>query len=165
LLLLSLTLTYYLAGSCPTHRRAGHRPHPLEGGIPHPVRVRAERRAVIDDKQRIVLANERIDEKFGYSRGEIDGQPADVLFPDRFRDAAPGHDTTAIVRLKPRGGRRPRRLRPPQDGAISHRNLDQSDRHPGRTLRHRTIIDMTARMQAAARLSAACRASTSFAAG
>ena len=27
------------------------------------------------------------------------GQPADVLFPDRFRDSAPDRDTDAVIRL------------------------------------------------------------------
>jgi PAS domain S-box-containing protein len=38
---------------------------------------------VVDDKGRIVLANERLEQKFGYTHGELIGLPAQMLFPER----------------------------------------------------------------------------------
>ena len=41
---------------------------------------------VVDDHGRIVLLNARMEKKFGYSHGELVGQPVEVLVPERFRN-------------------------------------------------------------------------------
>jgi PAS domain S-box-containing protein len=45
----------------------------------------------IDAKQRITLFNEAAERLFGYTRGEIIGQPLDVLIPERFHRTHRGH--------------------------------------------------------------------------
>ncbi|MBI3662329.1 MAG: PAS domain S-box protein [Acidobacteria bacterium] len=42
---------------------------------------------VVNHKGEIVLANEHMDEMFGYARGELIGQPVEVLVSERFRIA------------------------------------------------------------------------------
>ena len=41
---------------------------------------------VVDSIGLMVLANERLERKFGYSRGELIGQPVEMLVPERFRN-------------------------------------------------------------------------------
>ncbi len=45
----------------------------------------------VDEDGAIVLANHQTETLFGYQRGELIGQSVDVLVPDRFHDAHPGH--------------------------------------------------------------------------
>lgn len=45
----------------------------------------------VDDQGRIVLLNLVTEEMFGYGRGELMGQPVEILLPEQFRDAHAGH--------------------------------------------------------------------------
>ncbi len=45
----------------------------------------------IDRCGRIVLVNAQTEKLFGYRRGELLGQPVELLVPDRFRGGHPGH--------------------------------------------------------------------------
>jgi len=109
---------------------------------------------VVDEQRRIVLTNERIDQKFGYGRGALTGQPVDILFPERFRDAAgPG---APLARLKPAAGSDRGLFARCKDGTEFPIELFANPIAPrAGHFEIVTIIDITARMQAAARLSAA----------
>src|SRR5262249_2510944 len=111
---------------------------------------------VVDEKRRIVLANERLDQKFGYERSELIGKPASILFPDRFWDDSATAGSAAIVSLKS-----------PQsagDRYLSCRRKDGGEFpveiliNPIATQAGRfvivTIIDVTPRVKAAERLAA-----------
>jgi PAS domain S-box-containing protein len=157
LLALSLALTYFLSGYLPRSIGAlGIDRTPTREEFRILFESAPNGVLVVDEKRRIVLANERIDEKFGYGRSELTGQPVDVLFPERFRDTAKGGATAAIVRVKPAAG---------ADRSLYGRRKDGTE-FPIEILLNPiapragrfeivTIIDTTAREQAAARLSAA----------
>jgi two-component system sensor histidine kinase UhpB len=157
LLALSLALTYFLSGYLPRSIGAlGIDRTPTREEFRILFESAPNGVLVADEKRRIVLANERIDEKFGYGRGELTGQPVDILFPERFRDTSTGGKTSAIVRVKPATGR---------DRSLYGRRKDGTE-FPIEILLNPiapragrfeivTIIDTTAREQAAARLSAA----------
>ena len=44
-----------------------------------------------NQKGQITEANSQVERFFGYSRGELIGQPVEMLIPERFRNAHPGH--------------------------------------------------------------------------
>src|SRR5262245_4123070 len=46
---------------------------------------------MINREGRIVLVNAHTETMFGYGRGELLGQPVELLVPDRFRDGHPAH--------------------------------------------------------------------------
>jgi len=46
---------------------------------------------LIDAGGRIVLVNTRVEEMFGYSRGDLLGAPVEMLLPDTFRDVHVAH--------------------------------------------------------------------------
>ena len=46
---------------------------------------------IIDGEGRIALINAQTEKLFGYARGELIGQPIEVLIPQRFRDRHPDH--------------------------------------------------------------------------
>ena len=46
---------------------------------------------LVDSSGVIALANHQMEKLFGYSREELVGQPIEILVPDRFRRAHPGH--------------------------------------------------------------------------
>jgi PAS domain S-box-containing protein len=46
---------------------------------------------IIDRGGRMVIVNERTEELFGYSRGELVGRPVELLLPDRFHERHAGH--------------------------------------------------------------------------
>ena len=46
---------------------------------------------IVDRAGRIVLVNSQTEQVFGYARAELIGQPVEVLMPERFRAAHPGH--------------------------------------------------------------------------
>ena len=46
---------------------------------------------LVDSSGVIALANHQMERLFGYSREELVGQPIEILVPDRFRRAHPGH--------------------------------------------------------------------------
>lgn len=48
---------------------------------------------IVDDTGRMVLANRRIEEIFGYDRGELLGQPVEVLVPEEARSAHAAYRT------------------------------------------------------------------------
>jgi PAS domain S-box-containing protein len=156
LLVLSLALTYVLSGYLPhsvgalgidrTPTREEFRI--LFESAPNGV-------LVVDEKRRIVLTNEKIDQKFGYGRGELTGQPVDILFPERFRDTSKA-GANALVRLKPPAtGDRSLYARQKEGGEFPIEILASPIAPRAGRFEIVTIIDSTARMQAAARLSAA----------
>ena len=51
---------------------------------------------------RIVLVNTHTEELFGYSRGELVGQTVEMLLPERFRGAHPGHHAGSFTESKAR---------------------------------------------------------------
>ena len=63
--------------------------------------------AIIATEQsgRITEANSRVEKFFGYSHAELLGQPIEILVPERFRSAHPGHrkDYSAEARMRPMG--------------------------------------------------------------
>ena len=70
---------------------------------------------VADEKGVIQLANAKCDELFGYSAGELIGQPVEVLVPDDVRRRHPGlRESFHRVRRPAFDGRRPRAARPAQ---------------------------------------------------
>ena len=158
LLVLSLALTYFLSGYLPHSIGAlGIDRTPTKEEFRILFESAPNGVLVVDEKRRIVLANERLDQKFGYERGELIGKPARVLFPDRFWDAANEAANHAIVSLKP-----------PQAAGDRHACCRRKDGgefpveiliNPIATRAGRfaivTIIDVTPRVQAAERLSAA----------
>ena len=157
LLALSLALTYFLSGYLPRSIGAlGIDRTPTREEFRILFESAPNGVLVVDEKRRIVLANKRIDEKFDYERGELTGQPVDILFPERFRDSSKGGVSAAIVRVKPAAG---------GDRSLYGRRKDGTE-FPIEILLNPiapragrfeivTIIDTTAREQAAARLSAA----------
>ncbi|MBX3249228.1 MAG: PAS domain S-box protein [Myxococcales bacterium] len=46
---------------------------------------------IVDRTGRIVLINAQTEKLFGYARGELLGEPVEILVPERFRDAHPAH--------------------------------------------------------------------------
>jgi PAS domain S-box-containing protein len=46
---------------------------------------------IVNRKGEIVLVNSQTEQLFGYPRAELLGQPVELLVPQRFRDAHPGH--------------------------------------------------------------------------
>ena len=46
---------------------------------------------MVDKSGRITLANSQIEQLFGYDRAELLGQPIEMLVPERYRGAHPGH--------------------------------------------------------------------------
>ncbi len=46
---------------------------------------------IVNNTGRIVLGNSQAEKLFGYSRGELRGQPVEVLLPERYRGAHVGH--------------------------------------------------------------------------
>ena len=57
---------------------------------------------VIDSSGKIVAANTRAEQLFGYPAGELAGEPIEKLIPDRFRKAHERHRKGYIVRPVPR---------------------------------------------------------------
>ncbi len=60
---------------------------------------------IVDRDGRIVHANVKIEQMFGYRRGELLEQNVEVLLPERFRDVHVGHRAgyTATPRIRPMG--------------------------------------------------------------
>jgi PAS domain S-box-containing protein len=58
-----------------------------------------------DQSGRITEANSQVEKFFGYTRAELQGQPVELLVPERFRSAHPGHrkDYIAEARMRPMG--------------------------------------------------------------
>jgi PAS domain S-box-containing protein len=46
---------------------------------------------MVDREGQIVLVNAQTEKMFGHTRGELIGQPVEVLIPDRYHDRHPGH--------------------------------------------------------------------------
>jgi len=46
---------------------------------------------IVDERGRITLVNAQVEKLFGYERGELMGQPVEMLIPERYRDLHPGH--------------------------------------------------------------------------
>jgi two-component system, cell cycle sensor histidine kinase and response regulator CckA len=97
----------------------------------------------VDAGGRIALVNAQTERLFGYARGELVGQPVELLVPDQVRDLHPGHRAGYVADPRPRpmgagmqlAGRR-------RDGSRSvlsrpghRRRLPGHRRRPGR---HRT---------------------------
>ena len=63
--------------------------------------------AIIASNQegRIIQVNARVESVFGYERGELLGQPIEILVPERFRRAHPAHrkDYSGHARVRPMG--------------------------------------------------------------
>jgi len=53
---------------------------------------------MIHQDGRIALINAQTEQAFGYTREELLGQPVEVLLPERFRDAHPGHRSGFFAR-------------------------------------------------------------------
>src|SRR6266705_2836258 len=56
----------------------------------------------VDDGGRIALVNAQTERLFGYGRGELVGQPVEMLVPDGVRDAHPGHRAGYMADPRPR---------------------------------------------------------------
>jgi PAS domain S-box-containing protein len=58
-----------------------------------------------DRKGAITEVNARVESMFGYARGELVGQSVEILVPERFRTAHPGHrhGYTSAARVRPMG--------------------------------------------------------------
>jgi len=58
-----------------------------------------------DQSGRITEVNSQVEKLFGYSRAELLDQPVEILVPERFRSAHPGHrkDYLAEARMRPMG--------------------------------------------------------------
>jgi formate hydrogenlyase transcriptional activator len=60
---------------------------------------------VTDQDGKIAETNGQVEKFFGYSRGELVGQPVEMLVPERFQQAHPGHrkEYSAQPRMRPMG--------------------------------------------------------------
>jgi PAS domain S-box-containing protein len=60
---------------------------------------------IVDGRGRIILANHQMEKLFGYTRQELTGQAIEILVPERFRKAHPGHRSGyfADPRTRPMG--------------------------------------------------------------
>src|SRR6266705_4865862 len=56
----------------------------------------------VADGGRIALVNAQTERLFGYGRGELVGQPVEMLVPDGVRDAHPGHRAGYMTDPRPR---------------------------------------------------------------
>jgi two-component system, NarL family, sensor histidine kinase UhpB len=112
---------------------------------------------VVDDRGRVVLLNARMEQKFGYSQGELIGQPVEILVPEQFRS---GH-----FALRENFARRPQ-SRPMGAGRdLYGRRKDGSEfpveiglnpiKSSSGNLVMITVVDISARKLAAEQLSAA----------
>jgi two-component system, NarL family, sensor histidine kinase UhpB len=157
LLALSLALTYFLSGYLPHSIGAlGIDRTPTKEEFRILFESAPNGVLVVDKKRRIVLANEKLDEKFDYERGELIGKPASILFPERFWDASKEAANTAIVSLKPpQTGDRYTCCRRKDGGEFPVELLINPITTRAGRFAIVTIIDVTPRVQAAERLSAA----------
>jgi PAS domain S-box-containing protein len=156
-LLVSLALTYYLSGLLPHSIGAlGIDRTPTKEEFRILFESAPNGVLVVDDKRRIVLANERLDQKFGYERGELIGKPASILFPDRFWDASAKAGSSAIVSLKSplAAGDRYLNCRQKDGGEFPVEILINPIATQAGRFVIVTIIDVTPRVQAAERLAA-----------
>jgi PAS domain S-box-containing protein len=60
---------------------------------------------IVDERGRITLVNAQTEKLFGYERGELMGQPVEMLIPERYRDLHPRHrgDFFHNPRVRPMG--------------------------------------------------------------
>ena len=56
----------------------------------------------VDADGRIALVNDQTERLFGYGRGELIGEPVEMLVPDAVRDVHPGHRTGYVASPRPR---------------------------------------------------------------
>jgi PAS domain S-box-containing protein len=57
---------------------------------------------IVGQDGRILLINGQAERLFGYRPDELRGQPVEILIPDRYRDAHPGHRTLYVADPRPR---------------------------------------------------------------
>jgi PAS domain S-box-containing protein len=57
---------------------------------------------IVDATGRILLVNSQTEKVFGYKRDDIIGQRVEILVPERFREAHPGHRSRYFVDPRPR---------------------------------------------------------------
>src|SRR5262245_51413437 len=58
---------------------------------------------IVDASGSIVMVNAQAERLFGYTRLELVGRDVEVLVPERFRAAHPGHRTSYVLDPKVRG--------------------------------------------------------------
>lgn len=120
---------------------------------------------LLDPDGRLILVNSRIEEMFGFTRGDLLGQPVEMLVPESLRGSHEAHrrDFAARPRLRPMGaamtlyGRRHDGSEFPVDISLSPVLTDDGQwtvaavrdathRHAAEALRHAAVVDEQTRI-------------------